>query len=69
MAGHDPCSLGEGKVIGSTEKALRFEPKNEDAFWVPRSVIHDDSEVYDEDKNSEGELFVKQWWAEKEGHA
>lgn len=33
--------------------------------WVPKSVIHDDSEVYDEDH--EGELVLKEWWAEEKG--
>lgn len=65
--GSEPCSLGEGKVLKGTEKALLFEPDGETSFWVPRSVVHDDSEVYEEEH--EGELLVKHWWAEKEGKA
>lgn len=33
--------------------------------WVPKSVIHDDSEVYRD--GDRGTLVVKEWWAEKEG--
>ncbi len=34
-----------------------------EGIWVPQSVIHDDSEVYE--KGGEGKLVVKRWWAEK----
>lgn len=37
------------------------------ARWVPKSQIHEDSEVFDEDDHRSGTLVVKQWWAEKEG--
>ena len=33
--------------------------------WVPKSVIHDDSEVFAAD--DEGTLIVFEWWAEKQG--
>jgi len=35
--------------------------------WIPKSMIHDDSEVYDAGDNSSGELVIKGWWAEQEG--
>lgn len=34
-------------------------------LWVPKSVIHDDSEVFM--KDDVGTLVVKTWWAEKVG--
>ena len=34
--------------------------------WVPKSVVHDDSEVFDADDNATGTLVVKEWWATKE---
>ena len=67
----EACSLGKGKVLRQTEKAILFEPEDTDVdqFWVPKSVVHDDSEVWeDADDKREGELIVKQWWAEKNGH-
>lgn len=33
--------------------------------WIPKSVIHDDSEVYEE--GHAGKLVVKRWWAEQRG--
>jgi len=33
--------------------------------WVPKSVIHDDSEVFK--KGDKGQVVLKTWWAEKEG--
>ncbi len=67
MAGDDPYTIGEGKAAGETPKALRFEPEEGEPFWVPKSVIHDDSEVWEGDQK--GTLVVKLWWAEANGHA
>lgn len=35
-----------------------------DEAWIPKSVLHDDSEVFE--KDGEGTLVVKSWWAEKQ---
>jgi hypothetical protein len=48
--------LPEGKKI-----------KGQSEVWVPHSVIHDDSEVYDAKGNNEGKLVVQRWWADKQG--
>lgn len=61
--------LGYGKVKKGSDKALNIELATGETVWIPKSVIDDDSEVYDEDKNSEGEVVVATWWAEKEGLA
>jgi len=58
------------EVVGATAKALKVRiPGKSTAreVWVPRSVIDDDSEVFDADENAEGTLVVADWWAEKEG--
>lgn len=34
-------------------------------LWVPRTVIHDDSEVFE--KGDTGTLVLKTWWAEDRG--
>ncbi len=65
-------SNGETVAIDSvycekeTAKALlvRVHAKS---YWCPKSVVHDDSEVFDEDQNRFGRLVVAQWWADKEG--
>jgi len=62
--------VGQAQVIGASAKALRVQLESEDApRWIPRSVIHDDSEVYDDDKNATGTLVLARWFAEKEGLA
>lgn len=35
--------------------------------WVPKSVIHDDSEVFDKTHTTPAKLVVLGWWARKEG--
>jgi len=50
--------------IKETEKALLVEIEGEEV-WVPKSVVHDDSEVYAED--DQGTLVVKRWWAREKG--
>ncbi len=40
---------------------------SQDSTWIPKSCVHDDSEVYQE--NQAGLLVVKRWKAEKEGWA
>jgi hypothetical protein len=34
-------------------------------MWVPKSQVHDDSEVYK--SGTEGNLIISRWLAEKEG--
>lgn len=50
-----------------TEKALLVEDDDGAEHWIPKSVVHDDSEVFDAGKNADGRLVVKRWFAEKEG--
>lgn len=60
-------SLGEGKCVGATDKAVRVELESGDVLWIPASVVHDDSEVYN--VGDTGDVVVQTWWAEKNGHA
>lgn len=64
--GEDAVVVGRANVLRSTEKALLVELEGEEK-WIPKSCIHDDSEVYDD--GHEGELVLKKWFAEKEGLA
>ena len=60
-------SLGNAQVIASTEKALRVQLDTGSKHWIPRSQIHDDSELYgNEPHNNSGELVVTAWFAEQE---
>ena len=53
-------------AIKETEAALLVEIEGEE-FWIPKSQIDDDSEVYEE--NTEGTLIIPLWFAEKLGIA
>jgi len=64
--------LGAARVVGSSPKALHVELEASSVLgarkvWVPRSVIHDDSEVFDALNNGSGDLAVVEWFARKEG--
>jgi len=52
------------KATRATEKALLCTIGGEE-LWVPQSVIHDDSEVYQD--GDEGTLVVAYWWAKSKG--
>lgn len=47
-----------------TDKAILVEIEGEE-FWIPKSQIDDDSEVYE--KNQHGELVVSAWLAKQKG--
>ena len=64
----------EGYDFEGTVICVRETPKailvlvDGDERWIPKSVIHDDSEVYtNKHPNNQGKLIVKMWWAVKEG--
>ncbi len=66
-SGNEAHTLGDGKITRESDKALLIKIGDKE-IWVPKSVIHDDSEAFDM-KNAEGTVVVKRWWAEKNGHA
>lgn len=54
------------KVEAETAKAvLVFIPDLERKLWIPKSQVHEDSEVCA--KGDTGTLAVTEWFAEKEG--
>lgn len=56
----DDCSCDR-----ETEKACKvFISDLDEMKWIPKSVIHDDSEVYKD--GTIGELVLQEWWATKE---
>ena len=60
--------LGNGEVKAATEGALLIKLDSGDEVWIPRSVIHEASELpEDADEGDGGEISVKTWWADKEG--
>lgn len=62
-----PARFDDCEVKRSTEKALLvYIPDLDENRWIPRSVVHDDSEVFDDEENNKGTLVVEDWFAEKE---
>jgi hypothetical protein len=61
-----PEDLGETYVVRETAKAILVRLDGDDV-WIPKSVIHDDSEVWDGKENAAGHLIVKAWFARREG--
>ena len=52
--------------VAETDKAICVSsPLFDEDEWVPKSQVHDDSEVWKE--GQEGDLVVKDWIAEKKG--
>jgi hypothetical protein len=60
----DLVTLSNVTVKRATDKALLCEIHGEE-IWIPKSQIHDDSEVYEAD--TEGDLIIPRWLAEKKG--
>jgi hypothetical protein len=61
-----PVTVCKTQVVRETAKAILVTIEGE-AKWVPKSVIHADSEVWNGSDGREGELIVKAWYAHKEG--
>lgn len=66
MSSNDDCETFEkAKCIKETAKAIKVRLENGKEHWIPKSVIDDDSEVYQDD--TDGKLIVKSWFCEQEG--
>ncbi len=55
----------EVTCIEESTDGLKIQPKEGPSFWIPKTVVHDDSEVYKD--GDSGTLVVKDWFAEKRG--
>jgi hypothetical protein len=51
-------------VVRETDKALLCSIEGEE-IWIPKSQIHDDSEVYED--GGEGDLVINEWLAIEKG--
>jgi hypothetical protein len=54
------------EALRETDKALLCNINGEE-HWIPKSQIHDNSEVFDEGENSRGKLVLTAWIAEVKG--
>ena len=62
----DKVTIPNVSACGGTAKALLVRIGTKE-IWIPKSVIHDDSEVYQESDTDSGKLVLKGWWARREG--
>lgn len=65
MLGDDQVQL-EVEVLRESDKALLVRTDDGGEAWIPKSQIHDDSEVYSL-KSSPGTMIVSRWIAEQKG--
>jgi hypothetical protein len=61
----DVASFENAFCLHETARAIRVRLDDGREFWIPKSVVHEDSEVYG--NGHQGELVVARWFAEKEG--
>jgi hypothetical protein len=67
-------SLGTGTLKHETDAAILVELDDSgEEIWIPKSQVHDDSEVYSidteegPDQGEDGKVVVSEWWAGKNG--
>lgn len=61
---HDPFVLGTGECTLERPLAILVSLEGVPApKWVPKSVLHDDSEVFS--KGDIGKVVVEAWWGEQ----
>lgn len=69
-SGDDGVSLGKVMVAAETKAAIMLKSSDHhiNKQWIPRSVIHDESDVpSDAEEQDSGELIITRWFAEKNG--
>jgi hypothetical protein len=63
----ETVELDNVQCIGETARALLVRLDDGAEHWVPKSVVHGDSEVYE--SGHEGTLVLEEWFAVREGLA
>lgn len=63
----EPASVGQFECVEERPTAILVRAKGNalDERWVPKSCVHEDSEVYED--GTDGDLVVVQWFAAKKG--
>jgi len=66
MGRDEYVSFQKARGMRETPRALLVRFRSGAEAWIPKSQIHDDSEVFDASEDL-GTLIVSQWFADKEG--
>lgn len=65
----DPVVIGIGECVIERDAAILVAMEDADGSqvdrWIPKSVLHDDSEVFA--KGDIGKVIVQAWWAADKG--
>lgn len=61
----DRYEVGEAAALRETDRAIFVKIDGVGSSWIPKSQIHDDSEVWK--KGDRGTLVVTEWFADKQG--
>ena len=65
--GNEPgYEVGQAGASWETDDAVQFAVDGVGVMWIPKSQIHDDSEVWKRGQEP-GMLVVTQWLAERKG--
>jgi len=59
-------AMGQGTPLRDSGRAILFRVDGYGEIWVPKSQIHDESEIWKLDQEP-GELVVTEWWAGTKG--
>ena len=65
MSADEGVCIGFVRVVFETAKAIRVEMGTEEQEWIPKTQIHDSSDVWE--KDDEGDLWVSSWIADQKG--
>ena len=60
----DKVKFEDVRALRETTRAVLVSIDG-DEYWVPKSQIDDDSEVWQD--GQQGDLVVSEWWAAREG--
>lgn len=65
-------SLGRVRLVAQSKDAIKVTPLDDNEeldedIWVPKSQVHDDSDVHEDMNGDVGELIITTWWADKKG--
>jgi len=60
--GNELVEFPDSVCVGESQLAIRVMIDGH-GYWIPKSLIHDDSEVYKRDTN--GVLIIPRWLAEE----
>lgn len=71
MPSDEVFRIPDALCTGETGAAIRVEAPffddvtDDSSVWIPKSVVHDDSEVYTD--GTDGDLVIHYWFAQKRG--